>query len=63
MGIELVNIILVNAIALWKKAREADPNAATYTDEQVIDLLGSDSQGALDKGNAFLAELASRPKS
>lgn len=59
--IALLNIILPHVIQLWRQAKEADPNAATYTDEQVIELLRGESQTVVDRGNAWLAELASRP--
>lgn len=53
--IALVNVVLPQIIALWRKIKDIDPNAATFTDAQVIEMLDTDSQAVVDKANAWLA--------
>lgn len=52
----IINTALPLLITLWKQARSADPNAATYTDEQMFEMLQSKGDEIANKAAVWLAE-------
>lgn len=53
--LNLVNTVLPLVIGLWKQIRTQDPNAATFTDAQVIEMFMSDAAAIKAKADAWLA--------
>jgi len=53
--IALVNTVLPVILAAWKSIREQDVNAPTYTDLQVLEMLGASSADIVAKADAWLA--------
>lgn len=52
---ELIGLVLIHAIRAWKRWREEHPEDATLTDAQAIELLQTDSDRVVEKGQAWLA--------
>lgn len=57
----LLNTALPALIALYKEVRGANPDQPALTDDQIIDLLRTESQVVVDKARAWLDSHPSVP--
>lgn len=51
----LLNSVLPGLIALYKKVRDEVPGDPSLTDEQIIELLKTDSDAIVEQANEWLA--------
>lgn len=57
----LLNLLLPAVIGLYKELRNSNPDQPSLTDEQIVDLLHSDSTEVVNKAKTWLASHPASP--